>query len=60
MPQHGLTWVLSGANTYTGATTVNGGRLQLEGAATTTATSNVVLNNGGTFGFSSGIGSTLT
>lgn len=55
------TWVLTGASTYTGTTTVSGGRLQLEGgAATSSATSNVAVNAGGTLAFSAGAGSTLT
>ena len=40
-------WILGGANTYTGPTTVTGGILGLTGSATL-ASSNLVLSNGGT------------
>ncbi len=54
------TATLTGANTYTGATLVSGGALQLNGAAAgTLATSGVTINAGATLGFTSGAASTL-
>jgi fibronectin-binding autotransporter adhesin len=47
------TWVLAGTNGYTGATTVNGGKLLLTGTMANSATS---VESGGTFG---GTGTTL-
>lgn len=52
------TWTLSGANTYTGATTVNAGTLAL-GAANRIADTSALVMNGGTFatgGFSETLG----
>jgi autotransporter-associated beta strand protein len=43
------TQVLSGNNTYTGTTTVNSGTLQASSANALGATSQVVMNNGGSF-----------
>lgn len=47
------TWILGGANTYTGATTVqaNGGILVYAGTAAKSAGSAVTVNNGGFIGF---------
>jgi fibronectin-binding autotransporter adhesin len=42
------TWVLSGANTYTGSTTVNGGTLRAGSTTAFGATNGVVVNSGGT------------
>lgn len=45
-------WTLSGANTYTGTTTVSGGTLKLDNNNSTTArlaTSNITINSSGTF-----------
>ena len=46
------TWTLSGANTYSGATTINAGTLKLDNNNTTTArlanTSGIAVNSGGT------------
>jgi|GEM_PF-1245978 len=55
------TWVLSGNSTYSGPTIINAGRLQFEGSAATTPrpTSNLAVNAGATFGFSSGAATTL-
>ena len=43
------TWVLSGNNTYTGSTTINAGTLQAAASGALGKTSQVVLNNGGSF-----------
>ena len=43
------TWVLSGNNTYTGSTTVNAGTLQAAATGALGNTSQVVLNEGGSF-----------
>lgn len=47
-------WVLSNVNTYTGATTVNGGTLLVNGSA---ANSAATVNSGGTLGGSGTVGS---
>jgi autotransporter-associated beta strand protein len=47
------TFILSGTNTYTGATTVNNGILEISGTGSLGAT-NITVNNGGTFKFDSG------
>jgi autotransporter-associated beta strand protein len=44
------TFVLSGANTYTGGTTVNAGTLLANNATSSTGTGAVVVNNSGTLG----------
>jgi fibronectin-binding autotransporter adhesin len=46
------TWILSGSNTYTGLTTVNGGILELN----STRSSGIVVNNGGTLRQGASIG----
>ncbi len=49
------TWVLKGNNTYTGATTVSAGQLQVgSGGAGRTGTGNVTVQNGGTL-FGTGV-----
>jgi autotransporter-associated beta strand protein len=54
------TLTLSGANIYTGATVISGGRLQLNGsAAGTPTTSSLTVGTGGTLGFTAGTASTL-
>ncbi len=46
------TWVLSGANSYTGATTISAGTLQIgDGGTTGSLSSSSVLNNNGTLAF---------
>jgi fibronectin-binding autotransporter adhesin len=42
------TWLVSGANTYTGSTTVNGGTLRAGNTSAFGATSGVAVNSGGT------------
>lgn len=44
------TWVLSGANTYTGGTVINGGTLRLANAAAVQNSSQVNINNGSNAG----------
>ncbi len=54
------TLTMSGANTYAGATSVNGGTLLLNGsAATLPTTSGITVNSGGTLAFTSGSASAL-
>ncbi|MBW7896515.1 MAG: autotransporter-associated beta strand repeat-containing protein, partial [Opitutaceae bacterium] len=48
------TWILTGANTYTGDTTVNAGILQVNASERIADTSNLVINSGGTFQFNWG------
>jgi fibronectin-binding autotransporter adhesin len=50
-------WILAGANTYTGTTTVNFGTLLVNGS--TAAGSAVTVNNGGTLGGSGTVGGTV-
>jgi len=45
----GYEWLLQGANTYTGATTVNGGAFTLNGSGRLVNTSGVTVNVGGIF-----------
>ena len=45
------TWILSGANTFTGSTTVSGGRLSLNNLNAVATTSSVTVSSGGTLGF---------
>ena len=52
------TWTLSGTNNYTGATTVNGGTLLINGS--TTASSAVAVNSGGTLGGSGTVNGAVT
>jgi autotransporter-associated beta strand protein len=54
------TLILSGTNTYTGATGVNAGRLLVTSAAAMQSTSGLTVGGSGTFDFISGSGSTLT
>ena len=50
------TLTLSGANTYTGSTTINGGSLQLTSASSSIANSNNLVITSGTFNIASGAG----
>ena len=52
------TLVLSGADTYTGSTTVNGGTLEVDGSIA--STSNLTVNAGGTLSGTGTVGSTTT
>ena len=45
------TWILGAANTYTGSTTVSGGRLSLNNLNAAATTSSVTVASGGTLGF---------
>lgn len=45
------TWILSGANAYTGSTTVSSGRLSLNNLNAVATTSSVTVASGGTLGF---------
>jgi autotransporter-associated beta strand protein len=53
------TLTLTGASTFTGATLVSGGRLQLDGLAAGTLTSGLTVGAGATLGFTAGTASTL-
>ena len=53
------TWVLNGANTYTGATTINDGTLALGASGSISNTSGVSLGTGGTFDVSAKGGYTV-
>ena len=60
VPGDGGTWILTGANTYTGTTTVGSGFLGIGGATTGTlgtalSTSTLILSNGGIFALSGGL-----
>ena len=50
------TLTLSGANTYTGSTTINGGSLQLTSVSSSIANSNGLIITSGTFNIASGAG----
>ena len=43
------TWTLSGANTYTGNTTINGGTLALAGSGSIASSPNIIIAGGATF-----------
>ena len=45
------TWLLGAANTFTGSTTVSGGRLSLNNLNAVATTSSVTVSSGGTLGF---------
>ncbi len=51
------TWVLTGANTYAGATTISGGTLKVNGS--TAAGSAVAVNSGGTLAGSGSVNGTV-
>jgi len=51
------TLTLTGANSYTGSTVINGGTLLISGATgASSGTSAITVNNGGTFSYSSAVG----
>ncbi len=54
------TWTLSGANTYTGATTINSGTLSLGALGTIAGSPSINVNNGGVFDVSGLSGGSYT
>ena len=54
------TWVLGGANTYTGATNVNAGTLLIATGGSLNASSAVAVNSGGTLGGTGNVNGTVT
>ncbi len=47
------TWILAGANTYTGTTSIAGGTLKIDSSTGSTATGNALSMNGGSFVYGS-------